>query len=276
MVIGPPRADDAELSRVASYYDAFADVAEERYASNPVLARVRHGLRLTVERYPAEAMLDLGCGPGTDLAYFAKRYPLRLYRGLDVSPGMVAAARSNLRAIPDVRIERGPAVDAPRLFSKERFDVVYSFFGPLNTEPDLGAAAHSLRTLLSPGGVLALSFVSRLYAVDSLLHLLRGRPRRAAARLRDRWRGYAEERPLDAHLYFPRQLERIFGRGLRVERREGFSILYPAWYRAARFRADGWVLRALWFGDRVLNRTSLWCAGEHLLYVFRAVDSKQG
>jgi SAM-dependent methyltransferase len=274
-VTAPLRADAAELERVASYYDAFADVAEQRYASNPVLARVRHGFRSTVERYPAEAMLDLGCGPGTDIAYFAKRYPQRRYRGIDLSPRMVDTARANLRAVPGVRVERGCAADAPQVFSGERFDVVYSFFGPLNTEPDLRAAAQSLRTFLSPGGILALSFVSRVYLVDSLLHLLRGRPRRAAARLLDRWGGYSDNGPLSTHLYFPRQLEAIFAFGFRVEKREGFSILYPAWYRAARFRAGGSALRALWLGDRALNRTPLWFAGEHLLYVFRAVDSEQ-
>jgi SAM-dependent methyltransferase len=274
-VIAPLRAKSEELERVASYYDAFADVAEQRYASNPVLAQVRHGFRLTVERYPAQAMLDVGCGPGTDIAYFAKRYPQRRYRGIDLSPRMVETARANLRAVPGVRVERGCAADAPQVFLGERFDVVYSFFGPLNTEPDLLAAARSLRTLVVPGGVLVLSFVSRVYLVDSLLHLLRGRPRRAAARLMDRWGGYSDAGPLAAHLYFPWQLETIFGFGFRVEKREGFSILYPAWYRAARFRAGGSALRALWHGDRALSRTPLWFVGEHLLYVFRAVDSQQ-
>ena len=29
------------------------------------------------------------------------------------------------------------------------------------------------------------------------------------------------------------------------------------------------MVRALWIADRALNRTPLWCAGEHLLYVLR-------
>jgi SAM-dependent methyltransferase len=268
------RAESKELERVASYYDAFADVAEERYTSNPVLARVRQGFRTAVERYPAEAMLDLGCGPGTDIAYFAQQYPRRRYRGIDLSQRMVEAARANLRALPGVRIERGRIADAPRVLPGERFEVVYSFFGPLNTEPDLRSAVQSLRSLLAPGGVAVLTFVSRVYAIDSALHLLRGRPRRAAARLANQWTGYTEQRPLAAHLYFPRQLEQIFGTSFYVERREGFSILYPAWYRAARFRAGGSLLRTLWLGDRALNRTPLWSVGEHLLYVFRAAGSR--
>jgi hypothetical protein len=111
--------------------------------------------------------------------------------------------------------------------------------------------------------------------IDSVLHLLRGRPASAAARLVDKWRGYSDKTPLDTHLYFPRQLEAVFRSGFRVEKREGFSILYPAWYRAARFRAGGSALRALWVCDRNLNRTPLWSTGEHLLYVFRAIGSDQ-
>lgn len=267
----PSLARPMDLQQVSAYYDSFAEVAEERYTSNPVLVRVREAFRRAVERYAVTSMLDLGCGPGTDLAYFAARYPDRRYLGLDVSERMVEVARGKLAAVPGLRVERGCAEDLPRLLPGERFDLVYSFFGPLNTEPDLARAARALRQVVTPGGVLVLSFVSRVYLLDSALALLRGRPDRALARLTDQWRGYSESRPLDARLYFPGEIARSFRPGFEVERREGLSIVYPAWYRAQRFRADGSLLRALWLGDRLLNRTPLWCAGEHLLYALRAV-----
>jgi len=259
-----------DLRRVSAYYDAFAEVAEERYTENHILVRVRATFRRAVERYPASSMLDLGCGPGTDLAYFARLYPGRQYVGVDVSERMVAVARDNLTAVPGARIERGCAADVPRLLGGDRFDVIYSFFGPLNTEPDLGAAARVLAGVVAPGGVLVLTFVNRLYALDSALHLLRGRPGPAAARLTDRWRGYSEATPLDARLYFPNQIRAAFAPWFEVEHREGLSIVYPAWYRAHRFTANGSLTRGMWLFDRLLNRTPLWCAGEHLLYVLRA------
>ena len=266
----PARAPTIDSASVSRYYDAFAEVAEERYASNQILVRVRATFRRAVERCPAASMLDLGCGPGTDSAYFARIYPGRRYAGLDVSERMVEVARANLTAVPGARIERGCAADLPRLWGDERFDLVYSFFGPLNTEPDLTNAARILGQMVAPGGALVLTFVNRFYALDSALHLLRGRPGRAFARLTDRWRGYSEATPLDARLYFPSQIRDSFAPWFSVEHREGLSIVYPAWYRAQRFRSDGAVVRALWLGDRVLNRTPLWCAGEHLLYVLRA------
>src|ERR1700756_3705713 len=92
------RADAQDLRETGAYYDAFADTAEERYASNHVLVRVREAFRRAVERYPAASVLDLGCGPGTDLAWFAERYPARRYAGLDVSPRMVTLARAKPNA----------------------------------------------------------------------------------------------------------------------------------------------------------------------------------
>ena len=262
------RADENDLRETGAYYDAFAEVAEERYTSNHVLVRVREAFRRAVEAHAAVSALDLGCGPGTDLAWFAERYPRRRYAGIDVSPRMVALARARLSARA-VRVERGCAEDVPRVFPDEQFDLIYSFFGPLNTEPDLDRAVGALSQAVAPGGVLVLTFVSRTFVVDSALHLLRGRPRRALARLTNRWRGYSDSTPLAAGLYFPRQIEARFAPAFQVERREGFSIVYPAWYRAARFRPNGALVRALWIADRALNRTPLWSAGEHLLYVLR-------
>lgn len=267
------RADENDLRVTGAYYDAFADAAEERYTANHVLVRVREAFRRAVERYPATSVLDLGCGPGTDLAWFGERYPGRRYAGIDVSPRMVEVARAKL-ASRGVRVERGCAADVPQVFSDEQFDVIYSFFGPLNTEPDLESAVRALAHAAAPGGVLVLTFVGRAYVVDAALHLLRGRPGRAVARLADRWRGYSDEAPLDASLYFPRQIEARFAPAFHVERREGFSIVYPAWYRAPRFRERGALVKALWIADRVLNRTPLWSAGEHLLYVLRRSADK--
>lgn len=264
------RAEENDLRETGAYYDAFAETAEERYTSNHVLVRVREAFRRAVELHPAASMLDLGCGPGTDLAWFAERYPGRRYAGIDVSPRMVELARAKL-AGRGVRVERGCAEDVPRVFPGEQFDLIYSFFGPLNTEPDLDRAVEALAQAVAPGGVLVLTFVSRSYIVDSAVHLLRGRPRYAVARLANRWRGYSPQTPLQAWLYFPRQIEARFTPAFQVERREGFSILYPAWYRAARFHENGKLVRALWIADRVLNRTPLWAGGEHLLYVLRRI-----
>lgn len=261
------RADASDLQQTGAYYDAFADTAEQRYASNHVLVRVREAFRRAVEPYPARSVLDLGCGTGTDLVWFGDRYPGRRYAGIDVSPRMVDLARAKLGE--RVRIERGCTEDLPLVFPGERFDLIYSFFGPLNTEPNLDRAVAALAHAMQPGGVLVLTFVNRAYIVDAAVHLLRGRPRRALERFTNQWHGYSDQTRLRAALFTARQLEARFAPAFTVERREGFSILYPAWYRAHRFRRQGRWVRALWLADRALNRTPLWSTGEQLLYVLR-------
>src|SRR5438105_3000669 len=56
------RADQDDLRETGAYYDAFAEVAEDRYTSNHVLVRVREGFRRAVEPHAAISVLDLGCG----------------------------------------------------------------------------------------------------------------------------------------------------------------------------------------------------------------------
>lgn len=267
------RADESDLRTTGAYYDAFAETAEERYASNHVLVRVREAFRRAVEPYPAVSVLDLGCGTGTDIAWFAARYPGRRYAGIDVSPRMVELARARLSG-GGVRIQRGCTEDLPLVFPGEQFDLVYSFFGPLNTEPDLTRAVGALAQAVAPGGILVLTFVNRAYFLDAAWSLARVRPARAVARFADRWRGYADQKPLDASLYYSRQIEARFAPAFQVERREGFSIVYPAWYRAHRFKRNSSWVRALWIVDRALNRTPLWSTGEHLLYVLRRTSSR--
>ena len=266
------RADELDVRKIGAYYDAFADIAEERYSSNHVLVRVRAAFRRAVEPHPAASVLDLGCGPGTDLAWFAERYPRRRYAGIDVSPRMVELASAKLG--DRARVHRGCTEDVARIFAGEQFDLVYSFFGPLNTEPDLGRAAEALARAVAPGGVLVLTFVNRVYLFDAAMHLLGGHPTSAVARLANRWGGYSPQTPLDASLYFPRQIEARFAPAFEVERREGFSIVYPPWYWAHRFRRNSAAVRVLWIADRLLNRTPLWSAGEHLLYVLRRSADK--
>src|SRR6185369_10746811 len=139
--------------------------------------------------HPAASVLDLGCGPGTDLAWFAERYPRRRYAGIDVSQRMVELARTKLG--DRARVHRGCTEDVPHIFAGEQFDLVYSFFGPLNTEPDLGRAVDALAGAVAPGGALVLTFVNRVYLLDMAVDLLRGRVAAATARLANRWHGYS-------------------------------------------------------------------------------------
>jgi hypothetical protein len=164
----------------------------------------------------------------------------------------------------------GTVEDLPQLFPAVRFNLVYCYFGAMNTTQDLGQAAELLHGALASDGVAVLTFVTRWYLIEILYECLRLRWRRAFARLKPVWGGYAQAKPLESRCLSPRDVQRSFGRRFELAGHRGYSILYPAWYRNPRWvRSYPRLCQALWRADRVLNRTPLWSLGEYALYILR-------
>ncbi len=129
---------------------------------SPLLRRVTGpalrpgGLELTQRAVAAcgwsagQRVLDLGCGPGASAGHLAQAHGLRAV-GLDLSPDMLAEARSVHPALPLVRAEAGalPLADAS-------LDGVLSEC-MLSLCPDPGAVLAECHRVLRPGGRLALS-----------------------------------------------------------------------------------------------------------------------
>jgi SAM-dependent methyltransferase len=256
---------------VASYFDEAAAEYEVRYWANPVSQRIRQAFREEVKRYPFRAALEVGCGPGIDLAHFGRIFPERTFVGVDVSPRMVELARARIRSarLGNVRVESGSAEAASELLGPAAFDLVYVFFGALNTVESLERVADRMFESVTPRGHLVLTFVNRWYIAEIALGLVRGRWRHAFARLGDAWGGYEPDRGLASRCVGPREVERAFGRDGDLIRRRGFSITYPAWYRAGWLRRLGRAGPRLWELDRWLSRTPGWSLGEYALYVYR-------
>jgi len=260
---------------VADYYDRDACNYEERYWRNPVAQRIRQSFREEVKTHPCATMLEVGCGTGLDLAHFGSVYPDRKIFGIDISPTMTAHATKKIDALglKNVSVAIGTPENVHALFPEDRFDHIYVFFGALNTVADLHRVAGVLKSRLKPNGTMVLTFVNKWYLAEMLISLLKLKPGRAFRRIRDVWGGYSELYHLESRCFSPREIERAFGDDFHVTRREGFSILYPAWYRAHWIPRFGKKLTdLLWKADRLLNRTPAWSLGEYALYSFRARD----
>jgi SAM-dependent methyltransferase len=257
--------------KVAAYYNIESELFEQHYYNNAILQRLRQDFRRITEKYSFRSCLEIGCGTGMDLLYFAEKYPGRCIRGIDVSPGMWRQARANLEQVPeaDVRADIGTPEDLDLLYPGQRFELIYCYFGALNTVPDLEATAAQLRAHLTERGVLVLTFVNRWFVFEILWNMIRLRFRHSVARLRPVWNGYAPLRPLASHCRSAREVKKAFAPLFTLTERRGYSILFPAWFRHRFIHAESRLGRALWQIDRLLNKTLFWNCGEYSLYVFK-------
>ncbi len=135
--------------RMADAYDRVAPVFAEVNARMPP-ALLELGPRFVERVLRGATVLDVGCGPGRDLAWLAER-GLAVVGG-DLSAGMLAQARKQTDA-PLVRINM-----CHQPFADGAFGGIWSSASLLHLPKALAPVALAeMRRLLAPGGPLLLS-----------------------------------------------------------------------------------------------------------------------
>lgn len=261
-------------AQVETYYDGDATDFDARYQRNPVLQRIRQDFREEVKRHRFNNMLEIGYGTGLDMVHFGKTHPDAQVAGIDISGGMLAEARKKIQKerLTNVSAHKGKVEDIRGLFPGKQFDMVYVFFGALNTVADLKEAAGQIYDATAPGGTLVLSFVNKHYAAGMLLEVLKFRFRAAFSRLKPVWGGYSPSLYLPSRCYSPNEVVSAFA-GFRLIRKKGYSIVHPAWYYHGLNRLLRKASPVLWKTDKLLNKTVLWRFGEYSLFVFQKPDN---
>jgi ubiquinone/menaquinone biosynthesis C-methylase UbiE len=141
---------DSRRDRVRAEYDALASVYDRRWGRY-----IEASTAATLRRIPLDAghrLLDIGCGTGLLLGRLVGRAPFRELTGVDLSPGMVAQARTRLPA--SVRLLVGDAETLP--FPRDSFDVIVSV-SSFHYWPSPACGLEELRRVLRPGGHLILT-----------------------------------------------------------------------------------------------------------------------
>lgn len=262
---------DSYYRNVADYYDHDAEDFELRYQANPVLKRIRNEFRRVTEQYPFKNALEIGSGPGFDITWFGSKYPDRSFYAIDISPAMIRLSIRNTERLKLSNIYHGTGSveDIPVVFPDMQFDIVYVFFGALNTVYDLEDAAHCLKQVSSPNAKLVLTVVNRFYLTEIPLWLAKGKFRKAFERVLGKWNGYSDKIKIPSSCLSGRDIKKAFNKDFECIYRQGFSIFYPAWYRAHLLKSFGKKAEWLWNADKVINQTPFWNIGEYSLYVFQ-------
>jgi SAM-dependent methyltransferase len=130
----------------------FAEVTAKRYALEPHIPEV-----VEFERWRGCAVLEAGCGIGTDGARFAAAGAD--YTGLDFSPSAFALAqrRFELERLPG-RFVAGSVTALP--FEDDTFDLVFSH-GVIHHLPDTEAAVQEFHRVVKPGGTVVVMLYHR-------------------------------------------------------------------------------------------------------------------
>lgn len=258
---------------VGAYYDKDAKDFEKRYWNNKALQRIRQAFREEVKREPFQSALEVGIGPGFDLIHFAKLFPKAQVDGIDVSSEMVNLADSKLKSLSanNARVAVGSVENIGALFPIQKYDLIYVFFGALNTVEDLSKALEILKSYLNPQGRMVLTFVNKWYVGGMIWECLKLKPKKAFSRLKKVWGGYSPTEFLASRCYSSSEIKGISqALQLKCLKREGFSIFYPAWYYHRLHKlipAKG--LHILWQMDRAIAKGPLGSFGEYALYDLR-------
>ena len=256
---------------VSEYYDKDADMNfEARAEVNPLLARIRDDFRKITRKYPFAGALEIGCGPGFDVAWFASQYPDRAFTGVDISENMVRLAQKRISAqgLSNAKVQKADERTLLQQFGPGGFDLVYVYFGALNTVADLPKAAAEIHDLLSPGGYAVLTFVNKWYWREMTVQVLKMNFKLAFARLKRDWGGYSTDRHLPSRCYSAREIKQAF-KEFQLLEKKGYSIFYPAWYNYRKWLKSIPRTDKRWKTDEALQNTFLWSKGEYTLFVFR-------
>lgn len=141
-----------------------------RFEAHPTARAMRAACHRVYARYlrSGDHVLDLNCGPGPDFSFFRSRGCQ--VTGIDLSQRMLDRAA---RADPDAQLL---LLDLNQIDTlQQRFEMICSNFGGLNTQNDFTGFAARCHERLLPRGYLLLNIMTRLPLMEIAEGLVRGR-----------------------------------------------------------------------------------------------------
>ena len=131
-----------------------------------------HTAQISARVGGAARVLDLGCGPATQLAQVAQFNPATQFVGVDLSVGMLDSARAHAASqnLRNIGFEQSDITDLSQ-FKDASFDAVISTMAlhHLPTLEHLRRCLREVRRVLNPGGAVYLADFGRLKSLKSVI-----------------------------------------------------------------------------------------------------------
>ena len=263
---------ESALADTQQAFDSVAAGYDRSNAANPLLSAMRERVldAIIAHTPPAGRVLDLGCGPGADVATLAERG--HRVTAIDWSAAMVEETRTRV-----ARAGFADSVDVHHLGIQEldrlppgRFESVYSNFGALNCVPHLSDAIGLVADRLVPNGVFVASVIGRVCPWEIALFASRADFARVAVRFaRDLTPVPLNGRTVWTRYYTPVEFERVCARfGLRRVSLRALGVFVPPPYMEAfAARRPAWIARLQRLEDRTASWPIVRSLGDHFLMV---------
>lgn len=130
-----------------------------------------HSARISAVIAGRKTIVDLGCGPGTQLAQVARLNPDAHFVGVDLSPEMLSSAEAHVHAegLRNIDLVCGD-ISNLRMFDSSSVDAVMSTMAlhHLPTVAALRECFSEIRRILKPGGAVYLADFGRLKSLRSM------------------------------------------------------------------------------------------------------------
>lgn len=218
----------------------------------------------------SKSILEVGCGTGQEASRVLAATHADLV-GIDVAEGMIDFARLKLTTrgfSSRIQMRVLPAAHVDEL--AQEFDLVYSFNGALNTEPDLPGFFAGAGKVTHPGAFLVISLRTRPCFGETVLYRWLGKRSELARRRAPQVQVEVVGEPVESRYYtVPELLEKV-PRNFRLVSLTGLAVVLPPYLAP---RVKGTVLqRLVREANRIAGRLPwLKVLGDETLFVFQRV-----
>jgi ubiquinone/menaquinone biosynthesis C-methylase UbiE len=193
--------------------------------------------RVLLDAFPSGLrILELNCGTGEDALFLSSRG--RSIVACDASEEMIVIAKGRVQretSIRDIAFRQAANEELDKLLFDEKFDGAFSNFSGLNCTEDLRPIAHSLASLVKPGGRVIICVWNPMCLVEIAWFLRRRQVRKAFRRIQGRATAAIGGQSITVFYHSARDFKRAFLPWFKLIRRKAIGVFVPPSY------LEGWA-----------------------------------